>query len=411
MSSPLPMSDQAQKSWCWWSTHESIANEVPSVTAILETIAAVVVYWWIALKVGVVWPLLVSAAVAPMVLLRSEPSIALGLKLFLSVSSYLKKQEDHLSVALIIMYPFIYSPTAIAIRIYATFLHLKDGIQALPRNFRRLVICTSPAQISEILPGIETTDSEFRFSAISKEIKEEISNHHITGGVALVAFFVFAVLFVFLLFSLLYLPAWLYRITIKSTAWFWWPLAFLGDDLKKAQNRELLRWKVLGSLWAKVSIVLASLSLLAFVVAHFHSLALGNSELLVPVERLLLIDWKSLWSWQVCALLGSVLSLAIVFLLNDVNGEYEIAQKINDDKLIKSAQNKLGWIERLSRFRFLVLLAFWGLVGTHMVLYVNSQQCWFALSPNLQKLAQDIYGDRLPRSKECPGDPSPFDAR
>jgi hypothetical protein len=172
--------------------------------------------------------------------------------------------------------------------------------------------------------------------------------------------------------------------------------------LKKAQNPALFHWKVLGSLWAKVSIVLASLSLLAFVAAHFHSLALGNSELLVPVERLLLIDWKSLWSWQVCALLGSVLSLAIVFLLNDVNGEYQIAQDTRDAKLLKAAQSKFGWIERLSRFRFLVFLAFWGLVGTHMVLYVNSKQCWFSLSPKLQEWAQGVYGDRLPRSKECP---------
>jgi hypothetical protein len=53
----------------------------------------------------------------------------------------------------------------------------------------------------------------------------------------------------------------------------------------------------------------------------------------------------------------------------------------------------------------LVLLAFWGLVGTHAFLYANSQQCWFSLSPKLQEWAQDIYGDRLPRSKECPGDP------
>jgi hypothetical protein len=30
------------KHWCWWSTHETIQNEVPSVTAILETIIAVV---------------------------------------------------------------------------------------------------------------------------------------------------------------------------------------------------------------------------------------------------------------------------------------------------------------------------------------------------------------------------------
>jgi hypothetical protein len=83
------MSDQesqpsSQRSWCWWSTHETIQNEVPSVTAILETIIAVPLYWWIALQTGWVLPLLISVAVAPFVLLRSEQSVALGVTWLLS---------------------------------------------------------------------------------------------------------------------------------------------------------------------------------------------------------------------------------------------------------------------------------------------------------------------------------------
>jgi hypothetical protein len=57
---------------------------VPSVTAILETIIAVPLYWWIALQTGWVLPLLISVAVAPFVLLRSEQSVALGVTWLLS---------------------------------------------------------------------------------------------------------------------------------------------------------------------------------------------------------------------------------------------------------------------------------------------------------------------------------------
>ena len=61
---------QSQKpKWVWFSTHETIENEVPSVTAILETIIAVPLYWWIALKIGVLLPLAMSVAVAPLVFL------------------------------------------------------------------------------------------------------------------------------------------------------------------------------------------------------------------------------------------------------------------------------------------------------------------------------------------------------
>ena len=80
-----------------------------------------------------------------------------------------------------------------------------------------------------------------------------------------------------------------------------------------------------------------------------------------------------------------MLGLVIVFLVNDVSGESRIAQDTGDDKLLKAASDKFGWIERLSRVRLLVLLLFRGLVGTHAVLYANSIQCWFSPGPELQK--------------------------
>jgi hypothetical protein len=122
--------------------------------------------------------------------------------------------------------------------------------------------------------------------------------------------------------------------------------------------------------------------------------------LLTPLGYLLLIDWK-LRPWQVCAILGAALSVALVYLVNDVSGQYRIAQDTGDAELLNAAERKFGWIERLSRIRLLVLLAFWGLVGIHALLYANSTQCWFSLPPQLLAWAQDIYGDRLPRSTRC----------
>ncbi len=72
-----------KRTWCFWSTTKTIQNEVPSVTAIIETLIAVPLYWWIALHIGVVQPLLISVIIAPLVLLRSENSVALGITWFL----------------------------------------------------------------------------------------------------------------------------------------------------------------------------------------------------------------------------------------------------------------------------------------------------------------------------------------
>jgi hypothetical protein len=70
-----------------------------------------------------------------------------------------------------------------------------------------------------------------------------------------------------------------------------------------------------------------------------------------------------------------------VYMVNDVSGQYRIAEDMQDAELLKAATSKYGWIEWLTRIRFLLLLGFWDLVGTHAVLYFNSRQCWFSLPP------------------------------
>jgi hypothetical protein len=172
----------------------------------------------------------------------------------------------------------------------------------------------------------------------------------------------------------------IYRVTIKSTAWFWWPLAFLGGDLKRIRRPEVFHWKVLGSLWARTSIALTLLSVLAFAAANlaFDGAVFERNPLLTPVGYLMLVDWK-LRIWQVCVLSAAGLSMLIVNMVNDVSGEYRIAQDTQDAELLKAATSKYGWIERLTRIRFLLLVGFWGLVGTRAVLYFNSQQCWVSL--------------------------------
>src|SRR5262245_50955677 len=68
--------------WKFWSTPESIESETPSVMAIVETVIAVCLYWYYAMHFDSYLPLMISIAVAPLVLLRSDESVALGVKWF-----------------------------------------------------------------------------------------------------------------------------------------------------------------------------------------------------------------------------------------------------------------------------------------------------------------------------------------
>jgi hypothetical protein len=153
----------------------------------------------------------------------------------------------------------------------------------------------------------------------------------------------------------------------------------------------------MGSLWARTSIALACLSLLAFAVANLvlSGAVFQQNPLLTPLGYLLLIDWTPRL-WQICALAGSVLSLALVFMLDHVAGEYRIARESGDFNTARAAERKFGWIERLSRLRLILFIMFWLMVGTQALLYFNYHRCWFSVPPKVQDWAKSLYGDHLP---------------
>src|SRR5882672_4302532 len=65
-----------------YSTPPSVRARWPSILACLEVAIAVALYWWIALHFDTQKHLWVSICVAPLLLLRSEESTALGIKWF-----------------------------------------------------------------------------------------------------------------------------------------------------------------------------------------------------------------------------------------------------------------------------------------------------------------------------------------
>jgi hypothetical protein len=70
-----------ERTWVWWCNEESIAAGKFSVLAIVETVAAVGVWWWLAMHFN--WSIFsfIALFAAPVLLLRSEESIADGVKI------------------------------------------------------------------------------------------------------------------------------------------------------------------------------------------------------------------------------------------------------------------------------------------------------------------------------------------
>ena len=66
----------------WWSSRESIEAGKISLLAVAEVIFSVTAYWWIAWYFDTYAHLLISVLIAPLVLLRSDESVALGVEMF-----------------------------------------------------------------------------------------------------------------------------------------------------------------------------------------------------------------------------------------------------------------------------------------------------------------------------------------
>ena len=76
------MAEGATNQWVWWSDAQSRAAGAISILAVTETLFFVVVYWLLVLWAGITWHHWVILIATPLVLMRSEASMVLGVKWF-----------------------------------------------------------------------------------------------------------------------------------------------------------------------------------------------------------------------------------------------------------------------------------------------------------------------------------------
>ncbi len=508
----------------FWSTRSSINHDILSVTAIIETAFAITIYWWAAIRFETYLPLLVSSMVAPLVLLRSAPSIKLGVHWFMSfeekiwtnnrpLSELAVPQQAILGTALLVamiisvlsiitldqrlfsgidisaaffrglvvnwlsfiwisvattifvtspliafriasiltllvivitefvignsiltaaaagtgagtlllvgnillaqdykMRPFrkllfslFMAPYAIGIpatiflvsliiRIAATLRYICPGMLAMPQNFRRLVLCTSPLHEPELLPNLGEASSQFTAKQSLRIFREKLRTGDKMERLTALIFYPFGLVIWFL-------PAWFYRLTLKSTAWLWWPLAFLGNTPHAANNPE---WFYRRFAEARLSKHLRSLSIFSLLIFLTMSIwrTLGDGKLpenpfLSVVGYAFSIDWSTT-PWQLLGVAGSILSIATIYLVDLNYRKYRVAIDTCDKDLADSAIRNFRFVERLERLRTLLFLTYCVIVGLHAFLIFNSQSCWFSPTQGFSAKIQLLYGRYSP---------------
>jgi hypothetical protein len=131
----------------------------------------------------------------------------------------------------------------------------------------------------------------------------------------------------------------------------------------------------------------------------FTGAVTNANPLLTVIGYVLVVDGSSLRPWQILSVALAALSIFIVFRIDYVAKEFSYPTQKADNVLLKNAERKFGWIERLVRFRLVPAILFWLIIGGQTLLYFTSLKCWFTVPANVESGAQWVYGDRTPQAR------------
>ena len=401
---------RAKVRWRVWSTEQSIEKEEPSIAAIVETFLATISYLWLASNFGFLLPLVFGLIAAPFVLLRTSYSVQAGIVMerrferlldrnvwffvLLAIGlpcsffvGWLLELSTYWYLFVVSFSPIIVSLIIVSllIRTLATLRFLGAGLRALPSNFRKLWMCTSPSHVPEFVPGLNQTNAEIKlenpFTNPSFSSRPTYRKVLIIGD--MIVFFI--VLF----------PSWIFRWTVKSAFWFWWPISFMGSDLRLQTKHDLLQWNVVGSLKSKATILTSCAVLLAFFATNFllPRAWLEPNSFISPLGYL--FSFTAPLPWQIPALAAAGLSIVLVLLINDAEGKRQIAETTDDVELAFHAMRLSAWVERLDRVRLIASGAFWILALVQAVDYFNNARCIVQTPTGLSNLLEKVYSKRF----------------
>ena len=285
------------RSWVWVCTPQSTTNEIISVLACVDTLIACGLSLWIAFHYDIWLHIGIGALIAPLLLLRTPYSTEKGISwldqalektgdiLDYFASNYFTSKSNSLidnilTVISILSYLIITSLLSIGIRISATVLgflkHPIITISYIPTNWKRIALYTDFLHPPEIIPGLEskiTTDTEGKYNIdellFSEYLKEMIWESFIKAK----DIFDYIIGLLGLLFILfLYVPALIYRWSLKSTSVVYVPLIYLSQlsyipDTPEQRAKQILKQKF-QLLWA-IGGVIICLTLIPILLATF----------------------------------------------------------------------------------------------------------------------------------------------
>jgi hypothetical protein len=247
----------------------------------------------------------------------------------------------------------------IAILFLAIARYLKNGFRHMPTNFRRtlfVVDCWHPA---ELVPG---------YSGDFPNTGAELLR--VTGWEGLSS-----KLFILMWYVILLIPAYLYRLSIKSTCWLYLPLVYIASERDFAWTSEHLidRLKGGGGEWWRR--ILAVSTLIAFAVTTLASVSslefaratheIVSPKIISPLEFMFQFDFGSVKWWQYCSLAGALITGWLFLEAKDIRVDIDHA---DEPKRQAAVTRQVDRVKLMMRVRNVLSVALILMVGVHALL-------------------------------------------
>lgn len=244
---------------------------------------------------------------------------------------------------------------AIVSRFLATLRYsVFHGLKALPSNWWENCFIVDSNIKPELLPSINSRCEGLSLDFAIDELKKDKFNP--------------LNIFVLITLVLFFLPSFLYRLSIKSTCWFYWPLFFLLRAIPKLGQRKAerdlcfpirnpvqLTMIIIGFLWVVLSLLNKE------VLSQYK----GWEAVPAYFEFLIIADWSSLRVWDWSNLLISISGMGMLIIAGLAIGNYK--SQVNYDEEFPLALILMHGLRRTRNIAVIIsLLLGFGSVVLHM---------------------------------------------
>lgn len=231
------------------------------------------------------------------------------------------------------------------IRIISVLSTLRYGLKSVSENWRRTLLVEDLAMQPELVPGIVDN----HMLGFDSHVKDLTSKNFGLFASSLITV------------PLFLLPPLLWRLSLKSTFWFYAPIFLMSrlGDLAKPENRlrfltrETPIWTTWKFYFAIISLGAALISTVDKLVAADLWLSLSNEVPFSPIGWFLVLDWQRFYSqpWQWFSLPAAFLTVFMYLWVDQIrkNRAADIELGLNPDKYASHIEHPgitLYWLDR-----------------------------------------------------------------